>query len=44
MKVKAAKEINSYLSNKAIIDGYTQIPVFAYEEVTLKDDIAYSSC
>jgi hypothetical protein len=44
MKVRAADEINSYLGNKAIVDGYSQIPIYTYSSATTDDDLNYGGC
>ena len=44
MNIKAGKGINEHLGNKAVIAGYTQIPVYAYSSPTVKDDLNYGGC
>jgi len=43
-KVRAAKELQDELGNKAIIDGYTQVPLYTYTDTTTDDDVNYSGC
>lgn len=44
MRIKSAKAINDFLGNKAIIDGYTQIPIYTYSQPTTDDDLNYGGC
>jgi len=44
MKIRAAESINEYLGNKAIIDGYSAIPMYTYSTPTTSDDLNYGGC
>jgi hypothetical protein len=44
MRIRVSKDHIPHLGEKAIIDGLVEIPIYAYNETTLKDDDNYVGC